>query len=207
MTETMTIATDGGTEFERPRESFTPIEWRTHVLREGRRLLDLHGLDDWSIGIDTKPRNRLGRCSYDRKRIGVSQCFIDLKPTLNDLHDLLLHEIAHVLAPHSHNLVWKRKYAELLSQHFVAYKAAKYLSEDRYCRNQVQRLLRDVNAELPSTRLEIACPTCGTSGGQVVLSDYYWHWLKFKCGHRHTMHIDTEPFGIRMEPGHDGKGF
>ena len=60
MTETMTIATEGGTEFERPRESFTPIEWRTHVLREGRRLLDLHGLQDWSIGIDIKPRRRLG---------------------------------------------------------------------------------------------------------------------------------------------------
>ena len=207
MTETMTIATDGGTEFERPRESFTPIEWRTHVLREGRRLLDLHGLQDWSIGIDIKPRRRLGRCCFDRKRIGVSQCFIDRKPTLDDLHNLLLHEIAHALSPHSHNLVWKRKYAELLSQHFVAYRAAQYLSEDHYCRNQVQRLLKDVNAEFPSTRLESACPTCGTSGGQVDWGDYCWYWLTFTCGHRHTMHIDTSPFGIRMEPGHVGNAF
>lgn len=172
MTETMTIATDGGTEFERPRESFTPIEWRTHVLREGRRLLDLHGLSDWSIGIDTKPRTRLGMCDLIPRRISVSQCFIDQKPKLDDLHNLLLHEIAHALAGCGHNLLWKRKYAELLSQHFVAYKSAQYLSEDHYCRNQVQRLLKDVNAELPSTRLEIACPTCGTSGGQVDWGDY-----------------------------------
>ncbi len=142
-----------------PRESASteelpllcPSECRAVVLREGRRLLDNHGLYDWEVEIHQKARGWLGQCDRFQRSIGVAQHFVDAKPTFDIVQDLLLHEIAHTLTKGGHNFEWKRKYAELLASHFDAEKVAEFLDNDRYCRKYMDRLLGEVNITQPSS--------------------------------------------------------
>jgi hypothetical protein len=117
------------------------------ALREGRRMLDQHGLQEWSFGIDSRPKRRQGQCCRSKCHISVSQSFLDGdNTTIDDLHNLLLHEIAHALTFKGHDLTWKRKYAELLLSHFGVGRTHFYLGDCRFCRRQIDRLVADASA-------------------------------------------------------------
>jgi len=73
----------------------------------GRRLLDQHGLGDWSILFD-RAKRRAGICRPGRKQIGLSAPLTSIHPEA-EVRDTILHEIAHALvgAHHGHDAVWR----------------------------------------------------------------------------------------------------
>ena len=89
----------------------TQIEVKALALR----LMQQHGLLDldWRFGFDNA-RRRLGYCSHTRKKISISQNYVPLLD-LNEITDLVLHEIAHGLTgrKHGHDNVWKQKAVEI----------------------------------------------------------------------------------------------
>lgn len=75
--------------------------------RLGRRLLDEHGLTDWSVVFD-RAKRRAGICRPASKQIGLSGPLTALHPEA-EVRDTLLHEIAHALVgpEHGHDEVWR----------------------------------------------------------------------------------------------------
>jgi predicted SprT family Zn-dependent metalloprotease len=73
------------------------------------RLFAEHGLEDWSFAFDHATR-RAGCCDYRRKRISFAVQFAR-QASEEEIHDTLLHEIAHALVgkKHNHDAVWKAK--------------------------------------------------------------------------------------------------
>ena len=73
----------------------------------GRRLLDTHGLHDWSLVFD-RARRRAGICRAARREIGLSAPLTALHPE-DEVRDTILHEIAHALVGprHGHDEVWR----------------------------------------------------------------------------------------------------
>lgn len=74
----------------------------------GRRLLDRHGLGDWSLVFD-RAKRRAGICRSGRREIGLSAPLTLLHPEA-EVRDTLLHEIAHALVgpQHGHDEAWRR---------------------------------------------------------------------------------------------------
>lgn len=87
--------------------------WFHHVETYARVKLDEHGLQEWSFGWD-RAKRRLGVCRLREKVITLSFHFVHAnqdKP--HEIHDTILHEIAHALAwtrhgERTHGLHWKR---------------------------------------------------------------------------------------------------
>ena len=79
----------------------------------GRKLMNQHGLSDWTIELD-RAKRRFGVCRYTSKRIGLSKILVELNNE-KQVKDTLLHEIAHALVSHGdgHNNVWKQKALEI----------------------------------------------------------------------------------------------
>jgi len=77
------------------------------AARLGRRLLDRHGLRDWSIVFD-RAKRRAGICRPGRKEIGLSAPLTSIHPEA-EVRDTILHEIAHALVGvrHGHDAVWR----------------------------------------------------------------------------------------------------
>lgn len=77
-------------------------------------LINMH-LDPnaWSFGFDHAKR-RAGLCNFTKKRITVSR-YLATKFDDDEVHQILLHEVAHALAgPHAgHGPAWKRKASEI----------------------------------------------------------------------------------------------
>ncbi|GAA3581383.1 hypothetical protein GCM10022198_00680 [Klugiella xanthotipulae] len=77
-------------------------------------LIALH-LDpsEWSFGFDNAKR-RAGVCNYTTKRITVSR-YLAAKYTDDEIHQILLHEVAHAIAGHAaaHGPAWKRVCVEI----------------------------------------------------------------------------------------------
>jgi hypothetical protein len=73
----------------------------------GRRLLDEHGLHDWSLVLD-RAKRRAGVCRPGRKEIGLSGPLTALHSEA-EVRDTILHEIAHALVGprHGHDAVWR----------------------------------------------------------------------------------------------------
>jgi predicted SprT family Zn-dependent metalloprotease len=74
-----------------------------------RRLMDLHGLTDWSIDFDNA-KTRAGVCRSHRQQIGLSRPLTRLH-TADEVRETILHEIAHALvgAHHRHDAIWRAK--------------------------------------------------------------------------------------------------
>mgnify|MGYP002383302567 CR=1 FL=1 len=64
--------------------------------------------DSWSFGFDHAKR-RAGQCDYTKKRITVSR-YLAARFDDDEIHQVLLHEVAHALAGHAaaHGPAWKR---------------------------------------------------------------------------------------------------
>lgn len=76
-------------------------------------LIALHLDESWSFGFDNAKR-RAGLCDYTRKRITVSR-YLAARFDDDEIHQTLLHEVAHALAGHraGHGTAWKRVAREL----------------------------------------------------------------------------------------------
>ena len=76
-------------------------------------LIRLHLDDSWTFGFDNA-RTRAGLCSYGRRRISVSR-LLAARYEDDQIHQVLLHEVAHALAGAGagHGPRWKRVAAEL----------------------------------------------------------------------------------------------
>jgi len=106
-----------------------------------RDILEQHGFSHWAVEIDKRPRNwRYGCCRYATRTIGLSEFFL-AKATDDEITNLILHEVAHVLSPGSHHYkVWKEQYARLLWKHMRELAFA-MLRSDQYCERVAESLL------------------------------------------------------------------
>ena len=79
---------------------------RDDFIKLAKHLLLKHGLSEWSVIIEMRPRARMGSCRYGKKQIGLSE--FHLKDGVNEITNTLLHVIAHVLVGpgHNHDRVW-----------------------------------------------------------------------------------------------------
>ncbi len=76
-------------------------------------LIRLHLDERWSFGFDNAKR-RAGQCDYARRRITVSR-YLAARFDDDEIHQILLHEVAHALAGHraAHGPTWKKIAREL----------------------------------------------------------------------------------------------
>ena len=83
------------------------------ALRLARTLMNEHGLQDWSVGLD-RAKTRAGVTMFGKRRISLSAPLTRLHDEAH-VRDTILHEIAHALvgAQHGHDRVWKAKAREL----------------------------------------------------------------------------------------------
>ncbi|MEI3849808.1 MULTISPECIES: SprT-like domain-containing protein [unclassified Microbacterium] len=74
----------------------------------GEALIRLHLDDSWVFGFDNAKR-RAGLCNYRDRRITVSR-YLAARFDDDEIHQVLLHEVAHALAGHdaAHGPAWKR---------------------------------------------------------------------------------------------------
>lgn len=79
----------------------------------GEALIRLHLDPSWTFGFDNAKR-RAGACNYRDKRITVSR-YLAARFEDDEIHQVLLHEVAHALAGHeaAHGPGWKRIAREL----------------------------------------------------------------------------------------------
>lgn len=100
-------------------------------------LIRHHGLDGWRFAWNRR-KTAMGLCRYEERRIELSAYFVARNP-VGEIHDTLLHEIAHALvgAGHGHDAVWQAKCVEI---------------------GAVPR--RCGQAEMPAGRWRAACPGC-----------------------------------------------
>ncbi|MGO2745569.1 SprT-like domain-containing protein [Microbacterium sp.] len=73
----------------------------------GEALIQMHLDESWSFGFDNAKR-RAGQCDFRAKRITVSR-YLAARFEDDDIHQVLLHEVAHALAGHraAHGVKWK----------------------------------------------------------------------------------------------------
>ncbi|TXK19139.1 SprT-like domain-containing protein [Homoserinibacter sp. GY 40078] len=76
-------------------------------------LIRLHLDESWSFAFDNA-KTRAGLCNFTAKRISVSR-YISARSDDDDIHQVLLHEVAHAIAgPTSgHGAAWRTAAAEL----------------------------------------------------------------------------------------------
>lgn len=75
---------------------------------ELRRMLDYHGLSDWSCSIDSNPESPYGSCSWINQTIKLNGYHCDIHPRA-EVIDTIKHEVAHALTPNdnSHGAEWQ----------------------------------------------------------------------------------------------------
>ncbi|WGD36772.1 SprT-like domain-containing protein [Lysinibacter sp. HNR] len=81
----------------------------SQVKKWAEALIALHlNPLEWSFAFDHAKR-RAGACHYTQKKITVSR-YLAAKYSDDEIHQILLHEIAHALAGHAaaHGPVWKK---------------------------------------------------------------------------------------------------
>lgn len=80
--------------------------WAEALIR--LHLEPLHGRGSWSFGFD-RAKRRAGLCNYTDRRITVSRHLAE-KFDDDEIHQILLHEVAHAMAGSAagHGPEWKR---------------------------------------------------------------------------------------------------
>lgn len=108
------------------------------IARKATEMLAAHGLAGWAFRFNRR-KCALGTCFYSRKTIELSLHMIE-RNGAEEVHDTLLHEIAHALVGpgHGHDAVWKRQ-----------------------CLAIGAKPLRCSNADMPQGRWHAKCSTCG----------------------------------------------
>ena len=79
------------------------------IAQQARELLEQHHLSLWRFQFDNG-RTRAGSCQYGTQVISLSYEFAKHAPA-EEIHDTILHEIAHALVgkAHNHDDVWRAK--------------------------------------------------------------------------------------------------
>ena len=98
-------------------------------------LFQAHGVINYSFGFDRAIR-RAGQCDYSKKRITLSKHFV-ATADLDQIHQVLLHEVAHALVGRSvgHGKLWQQQASLLGYLHVnldgavIAESSANYLGE------------------------------------------------------------------------------
>lgn len=135
---------------------------RPHTLDEieafTRALMADHGLHDWEFRWD-RAKERFGACWYRRRWITLSR-HLTPQCELEEIHDTILHEIAHALAgPHAkHGPRWKA-IARELGAHPSATAAHPARVAPRYV-GTCPNCLRTVRAH---RRGNLACGVCSAT--------------------------------------------
>jgi hypothetical protein len=75
------------------------------------RLMNMHGLEDWSFAFDRAVR-RFGTCNRASRRITLSGPLTQLNHEA-EVRDTILHEIAHARSRGGHGKSWRREAARL----------------------------------------------------------------------------------------------
>lgn len=103
-------------------------------------LIRHHGLHDWGFAWNRR-KTAMGLCRYEDKRIELSGYFV-ARNSVQEIHDTILHEIAHALVgpTHGHDEVWQAKCLEI---------------------GAVPR--RCGQADMPKGRYRATCPGCSRS--------------------------------------------
>ena len=114
---------------------FSPVPQSrmAQIQQEAEWLLYQHGLwqKGWRFKFDHAKR-RAGWCGFDKKIVSMAKAFAIKAPDA-EIHDTILHEIAHALVgpKHQHDAVWKAKALEIGSQakrcHEVEFSEAPYI--------------------------------------------------------------------------------
>lgn len=93
-----------GLSADRPRVSAVDLD---EAGRMARRLLDEHGLRDWTVVFD-RAKRRAGICRPHQRQIGLSAPLTVLHDEA-EVRDTVLHEVAHALVGprHGHDAVWR----------------------------------------------------------------------------------------------------
>ena len=78
------------------------------ALMLAKKCLAHHGLDAWTVKTDSA-KLRAGACHYDKRCISLSKHFIEIA-TFREIHNVVLHEIAHALAGPAagHGPAWRK---------------------------------------------------------------------------------------------------
>ena len=111
----------------------TGVVSKSQVEQLATELLQANGLIQYSFGFDRAVR-RAGQCDFSNRRITLSKHFIE-NSTLDSIHQVLLHEIAHALVGQDvgHGKAWKQRAGLLGYRHekldgaAIAKNSAKYL--------------------------------------------------------------------------------
>lgn len=71
------------------------------------RLMDEHGLDDWSFRWTPRATRQIGVCMHRTRELGFAPWLADAP--VSEQQDTVLHEIAHALAGHAakHGPIWR----------------------------------------------------------------------------------------------------
>jgi predicted SprT family Zn-dependent metalloprotease len=83
------------------------------IATRARKVLAQHQLLQWSFQFDNG-RKRAGCCQYDTQVISLSYEFAESAPA-DEIHDTILHEVAHALVgkAHNHDEIWRTKALEI----------------------------------------------------------------------------------------------
>ena len=133
-------------------------------LKMALDLLAKNSLKNWEFKFDHSTR-RAGCCNYRDKCISIS-FHLARKASDEDIHDTILHEIAHALVgkKHNHDAVWKTKAKEIGCSgertHQLVFSPPRYHVS---CENQCWKQ----TAERRNPRL-----ICRTCGGKLVYVPY-----------------------------------
>ncbi len=135
------------------------------VADYAQALLTHHGLTGWTFAWNRR-KTAMGLCRYQDRRIELSAYFVARNPVA-EIHDTLLHEIAHALVGegHGHDEVWQAKCLEIGAVPRRCGKAAmpagRYQAKCPACAKLYQRHRR------PS-RGKYYCRPCGPQRGSLT---------------------------------------
>ena len=124
------------------------------IAHQARELLEQYQLSLWSFQFDNG-RKRAGSCQYGTQVISLSYEFAKHAPA-EEIHDTLLHEIAHALVgkAHHHDDLWRAKASPL----------AVLVGAVMSCNSPRHAISCSVNAAVGSRRRNAADDTCSADG-------------------------------------------
>jgi predicted SprT family Zn-dependent metalloprotease len=139
------------------------------VCKEAYRMLASFGLGDWHFAYNRRKQS-MGFCRYGMKTIELSG-FLVARNGAEEIHDTILHEIAHALVGpgHGHDAVWKRKCLEIGARPVrcgqADMPAGSWQAECAACARRFHRYRK------PKQARGWFCRSCGRERGALV-----WHW-------------------------------
>jgi predicted SprT family Zn-dependent metalloprotease len=122
-------------------------------------LFSKYKLSKWILIYNTKIKNILGYCYYDKKEIHLNKSLVLTAP-YEFINDIMLHEISHAIVgrEHYHNDKWKKVFLSLggsgnitYDQDYISYK---YVAICNVCSTSFGRHIK------PQIDRNYSCPKC-----------------------------------------------